>query len=140
MIFKEFIKDNICILDGGMGTLLQSRGLTAGELPEYWNLTHPDAITEIHKAYFDAGSNVVNTNTFGANTLKFSTEELEKIIESAIQNAKTARRQSHSPQEKFIALDIGPTGKLLKPLGDLDFEKAVEVFGYTVRLGENFPL
>ena len=72
MNFKEFLKSNIVCLDGGMGTLLQAKGLTPGEYPERWNIAHADVITEIHKNYFDAGSNVVSTNTFGANCLKFS--------------------------------------------------------------------
>ena len=138
MNFKEFLKDNICILDGGMGTLLQAKGLTAGEHPERWNITHPDVITAIHKAYFDAGSNVVNTNTFGANILKFSEDELEKIVKSAIENARAAQSQSTGAHEKYVALDIGPTGKLLKPLGELDFEDAVEIFAKTVRLGVKY--
>ena len=138
MTFSEFLKDNIVILDGGMGTLLQSKGLMPGELPERWNITHPDVISDIHKAYFDAGSNVVCTNTFGANALKFSQEELEEIISSAIANANAARKESTSPKEKFIALDIGPSGKLLKPLGDLDFEDAVALFAKTVKLGKKY--
>lgn len=77
MNFREFIKDNLVYLDGAMGTMLQSRGLKSGELPERWNLSHPDAVTDIHRAYFDAGSNVVCTNTFGASSLKFSDGELE---------------------------------------------------------------
>lgn len=138
MNFKEFLKNNIVYLDGGMGTLLQECGLKPGEYPEYWNITHPDVITKIHKDYFDAGSNVVCTNTFGANLLKFSSEELENIIRAAIENAKNARKQSKSDKEKFIALDIGPSGKLLKPLGDLDFEDAVSVFAKTVELGVKY--
>ncbi|MBQ8310948.1 MAG: homocysteine S-methyltransferase family protein, partial [Clostridia bacterium] len=132
---KEDKKHQAVYLDGGMGTLLQARGLQAGEHPERWNLSHPDDIVEIQKAYFDAGSNVVCTNTFGANCLKFAEDELEEIIRAAIENAKRARDTSTSEAPKFIALDIGPTGKLLKPFGDLDFEDAVEVFAKTVRLG-----
>ena len=128
MNFREYLKNNIVYLDGGMGPLLQERGLNPGEHPERWNLLHSDVITDIHKAYFDAGSNVVCTNTFGANSLKFSDTELEQIIKAAVINAKNARDRSSSKGEKFIALDIGPSGKLLKPLGDLDFEKAVSVF------------
>lgn len=138
MNFKEYLKSNIVYLDGGMGTLLQEKGLKAGEHPERWNLSHPEVITEIHKAYFDAGSNVVSTNTFGANILKFSEEELEEIIKAAISNAKAARELSAFKGEKFIALDIGPSGKLLKPLGDLDFEDAVSVFAKTVKLGVKY--
>ena len=133
--FKSFLNKNIVLLDGGMGTLLQARGLAAGEYPERWNLSHPDVIVDIQTQYFNAGSNVVCTNTFGANALKFADEELEAIIAAAIQNAKSAREKSTAPQEKFVALDIGPSGKLLKPLGDLDFEDAVTLFAKTVKLG-----
>ncbi len=138
MKFDAYLKHNIVYLDGGTGTLLQERGLRPGEHPELWNITHPDAIVEIHRAYFDAGSNVVCTNTFGANSLKFAQDELEAIVKAAISNAKAASDASDAPQERFIALDIGPSGKLLKPLGDLDFEAAVEVFGKTVSLGAQY--
>ncbi len=138
MKITDFLKENILILDGGMGTLLQERGLAIGELPERWSISHPEVITEIHRAYFDAGSNVVNTNTFGANSLKFSDEELEAIVCAAINNAKSARAESRGTQEKWISLDIGPTGKMLKPYGDLDFEDAVEIFAKTIRLGAKY--
>ncbi len=138
MNFSEFLKENIVCFDGGTGTLLQESGLAPGELPELWNITHPDIITGIHKSYFDAGSNVVCTNTFGANSLKFSDSELDEIIKAAIACAKAAARESTAPQEKFTALDIGPCGKLLKPLGDLSFEDAVSVFSETVRLGVKY--
>ena len=138
MTFREYLKTNIVYLDGGMGTLLQEQGLKPGEHPERWNETHPDVITKIHKDYFDAGSNVVCTNTFGANSLKFADDELEEIIKAAISNAKAGKEQSISQKEKFIALDIGPSGKLLKPLGDLDFEDAVSVFAKTVKLGVKY--
>ena len=138
MTFSELLQRETVILDGGMGTLLQAKGLRPGEFPERWNLTHPDVITAIHKAYFDAGSHVVAANTFGANALKFSDAELESIVSAALANAKAARAQSVSNKDKFIALDIGPTGKLLRPLGDLDFEDAVAVFAKTVRLGVKY--
>ena len=135
MNIRDFIKNNIVYLDGGMGTLLQKSGLQPGELPEHWNISHPEVIREIHKSYYDSGSNVVNTNTFGANTLKFSIDELDEIICHAVKNADEARKASSGEQKKFIALDVGPTGKLLKPLGDLDFEDAVKIFAETIRLG-----
>ena len=138
MNFKSYLENNLVILDGGMGTLLQKAGLAPGELPERWNLTHADEVTAIHRAYFDAGSNVVNTNTFGANTLKFSTDELDDIVRAAVENARAAAAQSVGTQAKFVALDIGPTGKLLKPLGDFDFEDAVSVFAETVKLGVKY--
>lgn len=99
---------------------------------------HVLVLIDIHKAYFDAGSNVVCTNTFGANCLKFADDELEQIIKAAVANAKKAREQSVQKGEKFIALDIGPSGKPLKPLGDLDFEDAVNVFSKTVKFGVKY--
>ncbi len=137
-MFRDFLKNNMVLLDGGMGTLLQARGLQPGEKPETWNLSHPQEIIAIHKAYFDAGSNVVCTNTFGANGLKYASDQLEAIVCAALQNAAEARRQSTAPQEKFIALDIGPSGKLLRPLGDLDFEDAVSLFAEVVKLGVKY--
>ena len=131
----EYMRDHVLLLDGGMGSLLQARGLQPGEHPERWNLTHAGTVVEVQKAYFDAGSNVVNTNTFGANGLKFDETELEAIIAAAIANARAAAEQSSGTQPKFVALDIGPTGRLLKPYGDLDFEDAVSVFAQVVRLG-----
>ncbi len=135
MDFRKYLKENIVYLDGGMGTLLQASGLKAGERPEDWNITHPEVIIDIQRKYFEAGSNVVCSNTFGANILKFDEDRLERIIKAALDNARAARDASCGNQEKFIALDIGPSGKLLSPLGDLDFEDAVSVFAKTVELG-----
>ncbi len=131
----DFIQNNIAYLDGGMGSLLQQKGLAPGELPERWNISHPDVITEIHKAYFDAGSNIICTNTFGANALKLCDAELEAVIRAAVDNANQARKTSSGTQPKFVALDIGPIGKLLKPYGDFDFDDAVEIYAKTVRIG-----
>ncbi len=138
MNILDFLKENILYLDGGMGTLLQAEGLCPGELPEDWNLTHPEVITRLHKAYYDAGSNVVNTNTFGANALQFSPAALEEIVRAAIENARRAAAESSGTQPKWVALDIGPTGRMLKPYGDLDFEDAVAAFAVTVRLGAKY--
>lgn len=137
MTFREFAKDNIVILDGGMGSLLEKYGIRPGEAPEEWNISHPDVITEIHRAYYDSGSNVINTNTFGANILKYDKGTLEKIVKAAFECAKSARESSSAESEKFIALDIGPTGRMLKPFGDLDFEDAYKAFAETVKLGES---
>ncbi len=138
MNVRDFIKDNILILDGGMGTLLQKAGLKPGEHPEMWNITHPDIIEKIHRDYFNAGSNIVNTNTFGANPLKFSEKELDEIICAAVENAKRARENSDGGHEKYISLDIGPSGRLLKPYGDFDFEDAVSTFASVVKLGVKY--
>lgn len=133
-----YLKDHVLYLDGGMGTLLQKNGLKPGELPERWNVTHPEVIVKIQKDYFDAGVNVINTNTFGANCFKFEDEELKTLICAAIDNARTARDTSVGTQEKFVALDIGSLGKLLKPYGDLEFEDAVEAYAKTVRIGAEY--
>ncbi len=138
MNFREFLKDNIVLLDGALGTLLQREGLNSGEYPEQWNLTRPEIITKIHKDYIKAGSNVISANTFGANTLKFPPDYLREIVCAAIKNARRAIDEAHPQKPCFVALDIGPLGRLLKPLGDLDFEKAVEIFKTTARLGEEF--
>jgi 5-methyltetrahydrofolate--homocysteine methyltransferase len=136
MKITDFLKDNLLFLDGGMGTLLQAKGLPAGELPERWGIDHPEIIQEIHRSYYAAGSNVVSTNTFGASSLKFSDEELERIVKAAIENVRAA--QNVGDQPKWVALDIGPTGKLLKPYGDLDFEDAVSIFSKTIKLGARY--
>lgn len=131
----DYLKQHILYLDGGLGTLLQQRGLRAGEAPERWNLSQPAVVRDIHRAYFDAGSNVVCANTFGASPLRYAPDELERVVAAGMENARAARAESCGPQEKFVALDIGPTGKLLRPFGDFDFEEAVRAFAATVRLG-----
>ena len=131
MNISEKLKSGFVFFDGGMGTLLQERGLKAGELPESWNITRPEIITEIHRAYFEAGANVVTTNTFGASPLKI--DNVDEIVAAAVKNARAAIFD----KEQYVALDIGPTGKLLKPLGDLDFESAVSAFSKTVKAGDN---
>lgn len=133
MNFREFLKNNIVTLDGGMGTLLQGRGLRPGELPERFGAEHPEVVEDIHRAYLEAGSDVIYSNTFGANALKFDEDELDLLIGAAIGAAKRACLSVGG--DKFVALDIGPLGRLLSPLGDLDFEEAVEIFAKTVRLG-----
>ena len=131
----DYIKNNLLFMDGGMGTLLQREGLVPGELPEVWNITHPEVIQSIHRAYYEAGANVVTTNTFGANILKFPADELEKIISAAVDNANAAKNSAICDGERYVALDIGPLGKLLKPYGELDFEDAVSIFAETVKIG-----
>ena len=138
MDILTFLQQNTVILDGGTGTLLQKAGLPLGELPERWNITHAEVLQNIHRDYFDAGSNIVCANTFGANGLKFSSSELDEIIQAALSNAREAAALSKGTQEKFVALDIGPLGKLLKPYGDLDFEDAVALFAQTVVLGVKY--
>ena len=119
--------------DGGMGTILQAKGLAGGELPETWNLKRPEDIIDLHCSYLEQGVNIFNTNTFGANALKYP-DNLEEIVRSAVELAKEARRRT-GREDAYIALDIGPTGKLLQPMGDLPFEEAVRLFSQVVRTG-----
>ncbi len=138
MKFLDFVKENIVLLDGATGSLMQKYGFPAGVKPETANLTHRDMITDIHRQYFEAGSNVVNTNTFGANLFHYSESELEEIIEAAVSNVRRAAELSGAAQPKFVSYDMGPSGKMLRPYGDLDFEKAVELFASQARLAEKY--
>lgn len=133
MTIREEIGKRILFFDGGMGTLLQEQGLQAGELPETWNLKNPEPIIQIHKAYLAAGADVILANTFGANRFKYG-GDLEKIVTAGVANAKKA--VAESGKKAYVALDIGSTGKLLKPMGTLDFEEAVGVFAEIIRVGE----
>ena len=130
---RERLGKEWLVFDGGTGTILQSRGLRGGELPETWNLRRPEDIIDLHCGYLRAGCDIFNTNTFGANALKFP-DDLEEIVTAAVNLAKEARRRC-GREDAYVALDIGPTGKLLEPLGDLPFEQAVELFGEVVRYG-----
>lgn len=135
MGFRERLGKEMLLFDGAMGTQLQARGLAAGELPEVWNLTKTEAVFEIHKAYVDAGCDILKTNTFGANALKFegTPYTVETIVKAGVQNAKKAAATAE--REVFVALDMGPTGKLLKPYGELEFCKAYELYKEQVLAG-----
>ena len=138
MDIREVLGKRRLFLDGGTGTSLQKMGLKAGERPETWNLLHPERIEALHRAYLDAGADVIYTNTFGANRLKYPEGgefALEDIVKSAVDIAKRAQIACGREGDSWVALDIGPSGKLLKPLGDLDFEDAVSLFAEVVRCG-----
>ena len=137
MTVTAYLAKNLLFLDGGTGTLLQAAGMPAGVASEQFGLSRPDIVTAIHKSYYDAGCNVVSTNTFGVNGLKYTDGEIEELTKNALACVAAARDQSTGAQEKFIALDIGPLGKLLKPYGDLDFEDAVAAFAKTIRAGKD---
>ena len=127
----DFMK--ITFLDGALGTMLQARGLMPGECPEDWNISHPEILQSIHGEYYDAGSNIVSANTFGANSLKYhGKHSLKEVICAGV---KIARGAAEKGQGRLVALDVGPTGRLLKPAGDLDFERAYEAFSESVRYG-----
>ena len=132
MKITEYMKGRVLMLDGGMGSLLAERGLLGGGYPERLNVTHPEVIKEIHRSYLEAGSHVIYANTFGANTLHYGKDELFEVIKAGLDNARAA---TEGFDDRFVALDIGPTGKLLKPLGDLDFEDAVSIFAESIRIG-----
>ncbi|WP_346928150.1 homocysteine S-methyltransferase family protein, partial [Clostridium sp.] len=126
MEIKEKLKEGILIFDGAMGTMLQNSGLKLGELPEILNITDSKVIIGIHKSYIKAGANIITTNTFGANEIKLknSNFSVEKIIHSAVENAKIATEN----KETYVALDIGPIGELLEPMGTLTFDEAYNIF------------
>ena len=134
MSIKEILSTHILCMDGGMGTLLQAAGLAPGEQPERWNLSHADTVRSIHRAYLDAGSRIITANTFGANPWHYTDKELAEIIPAALQNVRAAIADA-GVTDAYVALDIGPSGKLLQPYGDLDFEDAVECFAKIVRIG-----
>ena len=112
MDIRNAIKEKRLFFDGGMGTLLQKSGLKSGELPELWNISHCDVITDIHLQYLKSGTNILTTNTFGANCLKF--DNLNEIIPAAVNNAKKAIELFDGDKENlYVAFDMGPLGKML---------------------------
>lgn len=137
MLLDRLGKD-LLFLDGGTGSLLQKRGLKSGELPEVWNIERMEDMIQVQSEFFEAGSDIILTNTFGANAQKFHCDEysLEDIITCAVVNAKEAAYMGvHDGRRVYVALDIGPTGKLLKPLGTLSFEEAYETYKEVVLYG-----
>ena len=131
MTIADLLKKGVAFLDGAMGTQLQLKGLQPGEVPELWNLTRPRDVQDIHASYFAAGSDIVYSNTFGASPAKYHGDApLKDVIAAAIANAKAA-----APAGKFVALDVGPTGRLLKPAGDFEFDAAYDSFAEQIRLG-----
>ncbi|WP_019229479.1 homocysteine S-methyltransferase family protein [Sedimentibacter sp. B4] len=134
MNFKEFIDNNLVLFDGAMGTELQKKGLKLGDVPETLNIEQRDMIVEIHKEYIEAGSNVVTTNTFGANEKKLQATNysVEEIIDAAVK----AAREAIGNKDVFAALDIGPIGELVEPMGILTFDEAYEIFKRQVVQGE----
>lgn len=134
MLFKELLGKKILFFDGAMGTMLQAAGLQPGELPELWNFSHASEVEKIHTEYLLAGADIIKTNTFGANRLKFAGTDIktEDVIRQGVRIAKKACAKKPG---SFTALDMGPTGKLLAPYGDLPFEEAVSIYAEIVRAG-----
>lgn len=136
MKFKEKLGKEMLICDGAMGTLLIENGLKAGELPEMWNIEHPDILYKIHKQYVDAGADIISANTFGANRLKLdgTGHSVEEIITEGVNIAKKATQQAD--RDVYVALDMSTTGKLLEPYGDLPFDEAYDIFKQQAIAGE----
>lgn len=132
MAFPD-LKNQFVLLDGALGTMIQKMDLPEAEIPELYNLTAPEAIRSIHEAYLEAGSDIIYANTFGANPFKFEKlpYSMEEVIEAGIKNAKAAAQKKGA----LVALDIGPLGQLLEPMGTLSFEKANEAFSQIVKAG-----
>ncbi len=126
---KKALATRRLYFDGGFGTVVQSMGLKKGTPPEAWNIEKPEKVSEVHRAYIDAGCNIVTTNTFGVNSDKYT--NYKELISSAIQCAKNSIGDR---EDVFVAFDVGPTGRMLQPLGDLSFERAVEIFSDSVRV------
>lgn len=133
MKITEQIKRKKLMFDGGMGTMLQSAGLMPGEAPETWSITHPEVIKNVHKAYIDSGCDILTSNTFGVNTLKYSKETVEEMVRKSFNCMEKARLETG--RDVYFVLDVGPLGKLLEPYGDLPFEEAVKAFSETVKIG-----
>ena len=138
MDVREYIKNNILIFDGAMGTMLQQKGLQIGENPEVFGFKNPDKLIDIHRLYLEAGSNVITTNTFGANELKLDKlgYTVEEIVDNAVNMAKMAIEKSDKSKPRFVALDLGPIGEMLEPIGTLSFDRAYEIFKRQAIQGE----
>ena len=124
MKLEELLGKRLVFVDGGIGTMLQAAGLTGGEAPERWNLTHPETVAEVHRAYLAAGCDIVTANTFGATGARFGAE-LQKVIQAGVE---LARQGVEEAGHGFAAFDMGPTGKLLAPYGELPFQEAVSLY------------
>ena len=134
----DYIKSNIVVFDGAMGTMLQQNGLNIGQSTEVFGFENPDKVMKIHKLYLDAGANIITTNTFGANEIRLEKTKysVEKIIDNAVKIAKKAVEESDKDKSRFVALSLGPIGEMLKPHGKLSFDKAYEIFKRQAIQGE----
>ena len=138
MEIKKYLEDNLLIFDGAMGTMLQKEGLPIGDNPEIFGIKNPHKLLKIHKKYLEAGSNVLTTNTFGCNELKVNKlgYTVEEVIDRAVSIAKQAIEESDKSKPRFVALDIGPIGEMLEPMGTLSFDRAYEIFKRQAIQGE----
>lgn len=128
MDIRELLGKQILFFDGGMGTMLQKNGMKGGDIPELLNITNPGLIREIHSQYLQAGANIITSNTFGANPLKEEDMPVELVIAAAMDNARYAVNECSINKPHYIAFDMGPTGKLMEPIGELSFDDAYDAF------------
>jgi methionine synthase I (cobalamin-dependent) len=129
--FKELLdQDGAILADGAMGTMLFSLGLEHGDPPEIWNVDHPDRVQSVHEGYIESGSQIILTNTFGGNRLRLNlhnlSDRVSELNQAAARNAGSAAEAARRPVA--VAGSMGPTGGLLKPLGDMTFEQAADAF------------
>ena len=138
MDVREYIKNNILLFDGAMGTMLQQKGLKIGENPEVFGFKNPEKLMDIHSQYLEAGSNIITTNTFGANELKLNKlgYTVEEIVDNAVSMAKKSIEKSDKSKPRFVALDIGPIGEMMEPMGTMSFDKAYDIFKRQAIQGE----
>ena len=133
MDIRKQIGEELLLFDGAMGTMLQAYGMKAGQNPEALNLEDPELLGRIHREYVEAGAQFITTNTFGANAYKLEETgySVTEVITAAVEIAKTATAGT----EAKVALDIGPVGKMMKPIGLLDFDQAYDYFREQVMIG-----
>ena len=137
-MLKNRLKKDLLIFDGAMGTQLQLSGMKAGEIPEVYNIEHPEIIVDIHKRYLEAGADFITTNTFGCNPIKMKDSGYCycDLLKAAVRNAKEARDQVN--KNAYVVLDIGPIGQLLEPFGYITFDEAYEIISSQVLMVKAF--
>ena len=141
MSIRDLLGKKLLFFDGAMGTMLQKNGMKSGEIPETLNLSRPELLTKIHSEYLEAGADIITTNTFGANPLKSDEmgASLELVIASAIELARKACVQYSTPEKpRFVAFDMGPTGHLMEPIGDLSFDECYNQYSKIAKMAEKY--
>lgn len=128
MKILDIIGKKMLVFDGAMGTMLQAAGLKAGEIPEKMNTTDPEAVLAVHRAYIEAGADVISTNSFGGNAVKLAPHNMDSEKEMMLAVGLAKKAAAEAERQIFVAADIGPTGRLMHPIGDFSFDEAVEAF------------
>ena len=123
----DLIAERTVIFDGAMGTMLLNAGLSSGAIPELWNIEKPEVVQNVHRQYYEAGADVVHTNTFGGTAIKLQQKGLADKMGTINKTAVTIARRV-CPDHAFVAGDLGPTGKMIKPLGDAEMDELEAAF------------